>query len=413
MSVGSAKSMPLSVSAKKYKPRTKPLPFARPDMSSKEKEAVLGVLDSGWLSSGPQVEKFEKEFARAIGVKRAIALNSCTAALHLAAAAWEFGKKDAVLVPSITFTATAEVFCYSGCLPIILDVDRDTYLFSAELVREFIQTACVWQKGTLIHRKSRRRLRALVPVHLGGRPCDMDALKTIALEYNLKILEDAAHAFPASYKGRPLGSLGDAAAFSFYATKNLSTGEGGMLTTNDENLAKQIQRLRLHGIEGQAYGRKRWHYDVFCEGYKYNMPDICAAIGRVQLQRSKEMHAKRRAIHNFYEEKLNGLPCLRTNPLCQDHDRLSYHLYAVEILEKFEPGRDHFVEEMHRRGIGLSLHFIPLYRFTHYQKKYGLNPKDYPHSESIHKRAVSLPIYSAMSLDDAQDVVSAVKDVFH
>ncbi len=387
------------------------LAFARPDLGAKEKEAVLRVLDSGWLSSGPETKRFESEFSKFLSVENAIALSSCTAALHLAAAAWELGKDDAVLVPAITFTATAEIFAYFDCLPLILDVARDDYLFSANIVREFIKEECHWRNNVLVHCQSKRRIRVLVPVHLGGRSCDMDALSEIASEYNLKILDDAAHCFPGSYKGHFIGGLADATAFSFYATKNLSTGEGGMLTTNDNALAKKIRVMRLHGIglSGQSYERSGYRYDVICDGYKYNMMDMCAALGRVQLKRSLDMLKKRQAIHNLYDEKLKDIHGLALNPK-YSHES-AYHLYTIEILENFGLKRDRFIDEMRRRNIALSLHFIPLYHFSHYRKKYDLDASNYPNAEAIYKGIVSLPIYSAMSLDDAADIVQAIYNI--
>ena len=389
--------------------RTNKLAFAKPDITQQEINAVTRVLHSGWLTSGPEVKEFELEFAKTLQVKQAVAVHSCTAALHLAVAAWDLGKNDAVLIPAITFTATAEVFSYSDCLPIILDVERDSYLLSAEIVNDFIKKKCKWQNKCLIHQSSQRQVRALVPVHLGGRPCDMDSLKEIAESYNLKILDDAAHAFPSTYKSHKIGAISDATAFSFYATKNLCTGEGGMLTTNDLELAEKVRRMRLHGIEGQTYGRKRWRYDVVCSGYKYNMSDICAALGRVQLQRSDEMLAKRQAIHQFYDQNLKELKGIRINPPCKYGS--SYHLYVIEVLAESGLSRDQFVEEMYRHGIATSLHFIPLYRLSHYRKKYALqnSEKNYPNSEKIYKNMLSLPIYSSMTLRDAGDVVQAIK----
>ncbi len=280
--------------------RRRKLHFARPDVGQAEFDAVQRVLQSGWLTSGPETQRFEEEFARAVGAKEAVAVNSCTAALHLALAGWNLGPDDAVIVPAITFTASAEIVEYSGSLPLIVDVNRDDYLMDAELLEQYIQSECrvSKKKGTpLVHRASGKTVRALIPVHIGGRPCDMRALQKLARKYKLKVLEDAAHAFPASYSGQQVGNIGHATAFSFYATKNLTTGEGGMLTTNDRRLAERVRRMRLHGIKGQTYGRKRWHYDVVEKGFKYNMPDMNAAIGRVQLARTEETLAARRRVH--------------------------------------------------------------------------------------------------------------------
>ncbi|MEQ9363062.1 MAG: DegT/DnrJ/EryC1/StrS aminotransferase family protein, partial [Leptospirales bacterium] len=224
--------------------RTRKLHFARPDIGREEIQAVTRVLKSGWLTSGPETLQFEQEFAAAVGTSEAVAVNSCTAALHLALAGWKLGPDDAVIVPALTFTASAEIVEYSGSLPIILDVNRDTYLMDAGIIETFIQRSCRYANGALIHRPSKKRIRAILPVHLGGRPCEMKALLALAKRYRLKVLEDAAHAFPAACDDRPIGGIGDATAFSFYATKNLTTGEGGMLTTNNKSLADRARRMR-------------------------------------------------------------------------------------------------------------------------------------------------------------------------
>ncbi|MCE9600211.1 MAG: DegT/DnrJ/EryC1/StrS family aminotransferase, partial [Spirochaetia bacterium] len=249
--------------------RKKSLPYARPDISSLEREAVDRVLRSGWLTSGPEVHAFEEEFARAVGADYAIAVNSATAGLHLAMEVLGIGSGDLVLVPSITFTATAEAVLYTGAQPHILDVNRSTYLMDPEIVLQFIKEDCEVHERKIIHKSSGKRLRAMIPVHLGGRPCDLEALQAIADKYDLHVVEDAAHAFPTRYKNRMIGNVSEITAFSFYATKNLSTGEGGMVTTNSDKIANRLKRLRLHGIKGQTWGRKRWKYDVVEQGYKY------------------------------------------------------------------------------------------------------------------------------------------------
>lgn len=405
--------------AVRRKLRRRKLHFARPDIGREEIQAVTRVLKSGWLTSGPETLAFEQEFAAAVRAGseiHAIAVNSCTAALHLALAAWDLGPDDAVLVPALTFTATAEIVEYSGSLPIILDVNPETYLMDADIIEDFIRKFCTYKNKTLVHRPSGKKIRVILPVHLGGRPCEMDALLKLAKRYGLKVLEDAAHAFPTAYNGRAIGALGDATAFSFYATKNLTTGEGGMLTTSNKRLAERIRRMRLHGIKGQTYGRKRWHYDVVERGFKYNMSDINAALGRVQLERSAEMLAHRKAIHEIYDRALADVPGLRLNPTTPHQS--SHHLYTIEILQNSRNGdprgagmrRDRFVEEMYARNIAVSLHFIPLYRLSRYRKTYGLKTKDFPNCEKIYQSIVSLPLYSAMTADDAADVAFAIRE---
>ena len=388
--------------------RTKKLPFARPDITREEMDAVQRVLASGWLTSGPEVEKFEREFAARVGARHALAVNSATAALHLGLIAHNIGADDAVLIPSITFTATAEIVTYSGALPLILDVDRKDYLLSPRLIADFIHTQCHVKAGVLVHTNSNRNIRAMIPVHLGGRPCDLGGLKELADRYRLHIVEDAAHAFPAAYEDKMIGAVSEITAFSFYATKNLATGEGGMLTTDDAKIAERLRKVRLHGIQGQTYGRKRWKYDVVDQGYKYNMNDMSGALGRVQLKRTDEMLAKRKKISALYREGLAGLPGIKLPPVSPHQE--SYHLFTIEVDPSTGIGRDRFVEELYARNISTSLHFIPLYRHSYYRDSYNLKTRDYPNSEAIYDRIVSLPLYSAMSEEDTLDVIYAIKE---
>ena len=386
-----------------------PLPFARPDITEEEIQAVERVLRSGWLTSGPEVEKFEKEFAKAVSSRHAVAVNSATAALHLGLETYGIGPEDAVIVPAITFTATAEVAEYNNTLPIILDVSSEDYLLDPEIINRFIQNECKYTNRGLLHNRTGRIIRAMLPVHLGGKPCNMDSLKQIAGENNLRIIEDAAHAFPSSYKNKKIGSIGDITAFSFYATKNLTTGEGGMLTTNNGKIAEHLRRIRLHGIKGQTYGRKRWKYDVVERGYKYNMTDMAAAMGRVQLKRSEEMLLRRKEITNRYYDALSQISGIALPPPSPHAE--SYHLFMIEIKKTARYDRNKFVEAMFREGIQTSLHFIPLYRHTYYKKKYSLTNRDYPNSEEFFSKIVSLPLCSAMSEENVEAVIFAVKKV--
>lgn len=403
----------MAVQAFRRAPRDLPLrdenlPFARPDITEEEIDAVVAVMKSGWLTSGPEVQQFEKEFASAVGAKHALALNSATAALHLGMVAWNIGPDDAVLVPSITFTATAEVIGYSGGMPLIVDVNRSDYLLDASIIEEFIKKQCRYRNKKLTHISSGRRIRGIIPVHLAGKVCDMDALLDLGEKYGLHIMEDAAHAFPASRGEKKVGSISELTAFSFYATKNMTTGEGGMLTTNLDALANRLRRVRLHGIQGQTYGRKRWKYDVVDLGYKYNMTDMAAAMGRIQLKRTEQMQRRRNEIVNTYRNELGNLPALRLPEVCPGE---ANHLFTVEITDESPMNRDRFVEEMYSRKIGTSLHFIPLYRHTYYKKKLGLKGADFPNSEDIYSRIVSLPLYTAMTDSDVLDVATAVREI--
>ena len=374
---------------------TSMIPFARPDIGEAERKAVDRVLRSGWLTSGPEVEAFEREFAEFVGARHAIALHSCTAALHLSLLASGLGPEDAVLVPAITFIATAEAVLYCQALPVLCDVDPESLLLSPEGVRAWIERDAEIRDGRLFHKKSGRRIRALLPVHIGGRPCDLWGLRQICDEWGLDLLDDAAHALGSSIEGNHIGGDGlpqKMSSFSFYATKNITTGEGGMLTLRDDALAERIRYKRLHGIRGQSYGRARWDYDVVLQGYKYNMTDMAAAIGRVQLRRAAAMQARRQEISLRYHEELACASSVFRLPDLVEGS--SFHLFIIQFQR--DDLRDPFVDFMHEQGIGVSLHFIPLYRHSLWKERFFETPDQFPASEEAFRRMVSLPIYSAL-----------------
>lgn len=382
-----------------------PLPFARPDITNEEIEAVTRVLESGWLTAGPESDRFEAEFAERVGSPHAIAVNSATAALHLGLLGMGVTAGDGVIVPAWTFTASAEVVFRCGGTPLLTDVDRDTYLLTPTIVEEFILTQCRREERGLVHIKTGVRLRGIICVHYAGRVCDLDGLREICDREGWFLGEDAAHAAGSSYHGRPIGQGGDFCAFSFYATKNMTTGEGGMLTTPHDTVAHRLRRLRIHGIETPAHRRKNYYYDVVDDGYKYNMSDMAAALGRVQLRRSEGMMRARRAIHHAYQAGLSDLQGLR---LCPDQEGSSYHLYTIEV-DPMLGGRDEFAAAIEENGIRVGLHFIPLYRMTHYRRRLNLSETDFPSCEAIFTRLLSLPIYSSMTRLDIEDVISAVR----
>ena len=396
-------------------PRTSFLPFALPDLGEAEIEAVVRVLRSGWITTGPEVQAFEREFAEYLGVRHAVAVNSCTAALHLALEAAGIGPGDEVLTSTITFTATGEVVEYLGARTRFADVDADTLNLDPAAVRALIQAEYVRRGDAWVHRETGGRLRAIVPVHYGGQSCDMPALQAIAAEYGLFVVDDAAHALPAMLNDRKVGAMGCPTAFSFYATKTLTTGEGGMLTTDDDALAARARVMALHGITRDAWKRYTaagsWFYEVSDAGYKYNLTDIAAALGRVQLRRLHEMQAGRARIAARYDDAfatLDAVEPLVTRPGV-GHAR---HLYSIRLrLDRLSIDRARFIEELKERQIGTSVHFIPLHRQPFYAGKYGYDPAGFPVAEAVYPRLVSLPIYSRMSDGDVASVIAAVTDV--
>ncbi len=395
----------------KNRTKKRMIPFALPDITYKEKKAVSRILESGWLTTGKETESFEKEFAECLKEDvHCIALNSCTAALHLSAILCELNEKSSFFVPALTFTASAMALTYEGAEPIILDIDRKSYQCTGNIIQEKIEKECKFIAGKLIHQKNKKHIKAIVCVHYAGRPCMMDEMIDLAKKYNLKIIEDAAHAFPAQYKKKMIGTIGHTACFSFYATKNMTTGEGGMLVTKNADWAQKARQLKLHGIKGQTYGRKRWSYDVLQQGYKYNMSDVQAAIGRVQLTRVQKMWQKRHAIHELYSESFQKIPYCVPSPSIPSFCSESYHLYTLEILNDAPLSRDELVEKMRKQGIQLSLHFIPLYRLSYYKNKFQLKEQEYPHCERIFANILSLPIYSRMPLKHAKQVAHAIVD---
>ncbi|MFO7850639.1 MAG: DegT/DnrJ/EryC1/StrS family aminotransferase [Spirochaetia bacterium] len=389
------------------------IPFAKPSIGPEEEEAVLSVLRSGWLTTGEQTESFEREFARRIGSPYALAINSATAGLHLTLEALGVGPGDTVVTTPYTFTATAEVIRYLDADVVFADIDEETLTIDPGEVERICSS-----RGTI--KGSRRGSgkhgaltppAAVIPVHLAGHPCRMDELADIADRFHTSLVEDAAHAFPVSYGGRFLGTIGTAGVFSFYATKTITTGEGGMITTGDERLAKRIRQMRLHGIDRDVWDRytsqsASWSYDVVAPGYKYNMPDIAAALGRVQLSRADSFLQRRREIARKYLEAFSGLDFLSPPPAAENH---AWHLFILRINpDTLNIDRNRYLELLQERGIGASVHFIPLHLMSYYSSTYGLAPEDFPVSLRVFQNALSLPIYPALTEEEAERVISEV-----
>lgn len=391
------------------------LPFALPDITDEEIAAVERVLRSGWLTTGPEVQAFEREFAAAVGVATAIALNSGTAALHLGLEALGVAPGDEVLVPTLTFTATAEVAEYLGARSRLIDVESDTLNLSPDSVRETIHSQYRWEGGRWIHRREGGRLKALVPVHFAGHLCDMPGFVELGREFGLGVLDDAAHAFPATITARGVGTFGCPTAFSFYATKTITTGEGGMLTTDDQTLAARVRLMALHGVTRDAWNRYSaegsWEYHVVAPGYKYNLTDLAAALGRVQLRRAVDMCARREAVARRYAAGFAHMPEIEL-PATREGVQHAWHLYPIRLhLDRLRIDRGAFIQGLKVRGVGASVHFIPLHRQPFYRDRYGYRAEAFPVAETHFPRLVSLPIYSRMTPKDADSVIAAVADL--
>jgi perosamine synthetase len=375
------------------------LPFARPDFDDDEIGEVTDALRSGWITTGPKTKQFEAEFAKAVGAKHAIAVNSCTAALHLSLEAAGVQRGDEVITTPYTFAASAEVIRYFDARPVLVDVEPESLNIRADLIEAAITP----------------RTKAIIPVHIAGASSDLDPILDTARRHGLKVIEDAAHTFPTRYKGRMIGSVGDFTCFSFYATKTIATGEGGMITTDDDALAERCRIMSLHGISKDAWKRYTaegsWYYEVIAPGFKYNMTDIAAALGLAQLRKAERMFRRREQIAARYGEAFSGFAELQV-PTVPPYSTHAWHLYMLRLhLERLSIDRAVFVEQMRGRNIGVSVHFIPLHVHPYYRETYGYTPEDFPVAYREYLREISLPIYSTMSDDDVDSVIAAVADV--
>jgi dTDP-4-amino-4,6-dideoxygalactose transaminase len=378
--------------------RTSFLPFSPPAISEQEIEAVVDTLRSDWITTGPKTKMFEMEFASYLGAESALALNSCTAGMHVALATLEIGPGDEVVTTPMTFCSSVNVIEHVGATPVLADVEADTLTIDPAQVA----------------RRITPRTKALLVVHYAGHPVDMNPILQLAQAHNLAVIEDAAHAVPATYEGRMIGTLGDFAAFSFYATKNLTTAEGGMLTGRPE-LIDRARVLSLHGMNRDAWKRYTaegsWYYEVVAPGFKYNMTDIQAAIGRVQLERLAVMQARRREIVQQYNAAFSAIAALQP-PTERANVRSAWHLYVLRLnLHRLKINRAQFIEELKTRQIGTSVHFIPIHLHPFYSGKYGWQPDDFPVAYAEYQRLVSLPLHPGLTDDDVADVIAAVTDV--
>lgn len=374
------------------------LPFSPPLIGDEEIGAVLDTLRSDWITTGPKTRRFEEEFTQFVGAPAALAVSSATDAMLVGLAALGIGEGDAVITTPMTFCSTVHVIEHLGARPVLVDVEPDTLNIDPEKVAQAVTS----------------RTRAMMPVHLYGHPCEMDSLLSVASRNNLCVLEDAAHAPSAKYKGRMIGTLGTVTAFSFYATKNLTTAEGGMLT-GDSDVIEEARVWSLHGMSRDAWKRYSakgsWYYEVVLPGFKCNMTDIQASLGIHQLRKLPRFQARRREIARRYTEAFSQLGALQP-PTERSEVEHAWHIYAIRLhLDRLTIDRSRFIGELKERKIGTSVHFIPIHMHPYYRDKYAYEPEDFPVAYEEYQRLISLPIYPRMSDGDVEDVIEAVTDV--
>jgi dTDP-4-amino-4,6-dideoxygalactose transaminase len=377
------------------------IPFARPLIGSEEEEAVIRVLRSGWLTTGREAQHFEDEFREYVGARYALAVNSATAGLHLAIEALGIGPGDRVAMSPYTFAATAEVARYVGADPFFVDVEEDSYNIDPVALDTAI--------------RNDPKIRAVIPVHVSGDPCAMDEILHITTARDIPVIEDAAHAFPVRAKidraERFLGTVGTVGVYSFYATKTITTGEGGMIVTGNGDLARRMKLMRLHGIDREVWNRYTvpgagWQYSVVAPGFKYNLSDISAAIGRVQLGRAKELQTRRIRIAERYDEAFRTRDYLQLPPRGSNH---SWHLYILRIRpDLLKIGRDEFIEQLASAGIGTSVHFIPLHTMPYYRDRYGYAEQAFPRAMEKFRTSISLPIYPGLTEQQVDRIIQTI-----
>ncbi|MBN2744032.1 MAG: DegT/DnrJ/EryC1/StrS family aminotransferase [Marinilabiliaceae bacterium] len=383
------------------------IPFSKVTCDGNELNYVTDVLKSGWLTTASKALALEQRFVDYTGAKYACAMNSCTAALHLGLEAMGVREGDKVFVPAMTFTATAEVVRYLNADPVFLDVEYGTNLITPAILQDAI--------------KRYPEVRYLIVVHFGGHPAEMvnasqTGIADICKEHGIRVLEDAAHAFPASINGHRIGGIGDVTCFSFYANKTITTGEGGMLTTNDEEIFRRVKIMRLHGINRDVWDRftsdkPSWEYDVVAPGFKYNMPDLNAAIGLAQMERAEMFRADRQRIAEYYYKELADLPCLELPGCKVPHEDHAWHLFPV-VLNRLSPlSRNRVVEMLSERGIGTSVHYKPIYRMSYYRDLIGADERLFPNCEKTWQGTFSLPIYPLLSVDELDYIVNSIWEI--
>lgn len=381
---------------------SKMIPLSKPSITNKEIRAVKKVLRSGWLTTASQAKLFESNFSKLTGATYSLAVNSATSGLHLALEAIGIGPEDKIITSPYTFTASAEVIRYFNADPLFVDVSENSYNIDPEK----IETAIV---------NNRKDVKAIIVIHVAGRLCNMSRIMEISKKYNIPVIEDSAHAFPLRTKDGFAGTIGDIGVYSFYANKTITTGEGGMITTNNSDYNKRMQTLRLHGIDRDVWNRysksateNSWEYDVVEAGYKYNLSDIQASIGVVQLKRAFALQGKRESIASFYNDQLSNIKGIEVPQFTNEH---SWHLYIIKITNEIKISRNQFMKELFARGIGVSVHFKPLHLMSYYSKRYNYSEDSFPNAYEVYKKSISIPIYPDMRKKDMKRVVDAIKQI--
>jgi perosamine synthetase len=396
------------------------VPFFRPSITEAEIGEVANCLRSGWLTTGPMTKRFETEFATAVGGQYAIALNSCTAALHLALEALEVRPGDTILVPTMTFAATAEVVRYMGAMPILVDCDPVTFNMDLADAERKLSELATGKLPAQVGRSA--RVVGMIPVHVAGHMMDMQKVNAFAKRHNLWVIEDAAHAFPAAWRAgadTPWQRCGENSSlvtcYSFYANKTITTGEGGMAVTHDSQLADRMRMMSLHGLSRDAWDRYRggasWDYRIIAPGFKYNLTDVAAAIGVHQLGRAETLRLEREEIAKRYRTDFAEIAALELPPICENRLH-SWHLFPVQLrLEKLSIDRNAFMEKLKASGVGCSVHWRPLHLHPYYEENFGWLPAHLPTASSIWPRLVSLPLYPGMTDEEYSHVVTTVRGI--
>ena len=377
------------------------IPFHIPNIPENIEDIFSTSVRSGWLTTGSQVHKLEEKLTNYLDVKYVVAVNSCTAALHLSLAAKGFGLNDKFIIPTLTFASTIECGEYLGMEPVLVDSSENEFLIDLNQIEDFV--------------KNDQSIKAIVPMHYGGEPVDLENIMEIATKYNLFVLQDAAHALETEYNGIKIGKTDHAAAFSFYANKNMTTGgEGGAVSTNNEGLAKRIKKLSLHGITKDGWNRFKkdgnWEYDIVEMGYKYNLTDYAACFGLWQLNQIEKWQLRRDEIVKKYMNGLNHIDSIYLPKVLKGHSK---HLFVIRLdLDKWSITRNIFIEKMNKKGIGLAVHYKPLHQLSYYKNKYQFKIDNFPRANLLYESIISLPIYPKLSDSSLDQIINSITELY-